>query len=365
MTSVNLSIPLAMGRYTLPRPSLQNPYSTLPAYEKRLAAADARNFTEANASLINFIDQDKTLETILQGKAINENSDLKEVIISGAVQRLDKDSPITRKFLEEHFEFAQFVAANIGKIAEILNSDKELSKAVVKNGDLVSGGGGHNIVSRVTSLLGPASPVTREFLNNNIEVAIHLLENPTEMAKIKADLAEARRFVAETGRNSVSYNEEIVVKAKALLNRPDQFNTTFLQNNIEFAQAVVASDLNRESLTIAGFLQANPDLTVDEFSTSGLYRAYQAELAASRFPSDFPLRKEFFSGNEPLTVAVVGSKELVANLKAETSSLGIFFGPLRTPEKVNKEMAGTVAKVYRSSLNIQHTQLSPAIDMFA
>ncbi len=364
MATVNLSIPSVAAQSAFLRRSPPKQYSNLRSYNDRIVASDRRNFIKANGDLIDFINQDSDLKAILQERKVSERDDLKDVIVSGALEKLDSGSPVTRKFLEENFNFAKFVSINMGNIADALNNDAELAKTIVKDGDFVGGALLNHIADKVASSLGSTSPITGKFLNAHPEAAIHLLESPYDLSRVKTDRVAAKRFVDEIGRNSAAYNSEIAAKAKDLLKMPTHFSTDFLEKDARFAQLVVASELSGEDLKLAGYLRANTDLSLRDFSTSDLVEAYQADLAENRFQGDFPLVRGFFLKNKAIAAAVVASDKLVSNLKKEGSMLENFFGPRRSSTDAAKEGGDIVAKTYQSSSDIGEAQYV-TIDLFA
>ncbi len=188
--------------------------------------------------------------------------------------------------------------------------------------------------------------------------------HPSTLSRIKTDPAEARTFINELSRNTDSYNSEIASKAKELLDMPHVFTTEFLENETKFSQVVVASSLNGDALKLPDYIQVNPDLTLDDFTTSGLIEAYQVTLAMSMFPDDFPLDKGFFSKNKSITSAVILSEEFVSNLKKDTAELEKFFGSGRFTVNFSKNFMKTISGIYNSPFQ-SHELKAVSVDLYA
>ncbi len=363
MTSLNFNTNLnGIDRYKryASKPAV---FSKLSVYKDRIISSDKGNFISSNRDLINVISGNDELSSILNSKTVTGRDDLKDVIVSGALDRLDSSSPIKRSFLEDNFDFAEFIALNIGSIADILNDNKDLAETIVDKGDAAQGIIFSQLTDKVESVLGTNPYITSDFIDAHPEAGIYLLEHRDILKQVKDDRTKAKTFVDEIGSNSDTYNNEIASIAKSLIDMPSKFDTTFLQDNQEFAQMVVASELGDESLKLASYIKSNPDITLDDFTTSDIVNAYQADLAVGRFEEEFPLAGNFLTRNMSIATAIIGSEEFASNLNNESQRIEEFFGPRRSQVKLDKNTIDTVNNIYNSIFET-HSLPSINIDLF-
>ncbi len=366
MDMINIALTSYASRYkphgfksNINSPSLKNT-----DYDKQIVNADTKNFAGSNADLISFITYNEDLNKVFHSRKIANSSELRDIIVNDAMEKLDGSNPISESFLKEHLDFAKFISANIGNITDILNTDSKLTRKIATNGDVY----GDAILSKVTDevsyKLGRSSVITERFLSDNPSAAIHLMLNPSEISSLRNDSAEAREFIANFGRKVSTYNTEIAERAKSILDRPATFTLDYLEGFNKFAQVVVASSLHEGNQSLSQYIRANPELVQDDFTDMDLLKLYQASLARSKFSDNFPLTEGFFEKNSVITSAVILSDTFTTSLKEETSRLGKYFSADRYSIESRNNLAAKLSGIYNSPYkSYQTSQIS--ISLFA
>jgi hypothetical protein len=272
----------------------------------------------------------------LNSPSVNKR-DIEKEIVSKALDRLEFASPISRDFLEKNLDIAKVIALDIGNISDVLNKNDDLAKAMNMGGlygeDIIR----ERAAQKAASMFHHRSKVTETFLRENPIAAIYLIQNPDIARELDNSNSKATDFVNTFTTLENQLKPSIVSQALSLLSGTG-ITQDFLENNMEFAEVIVADELANDGPSLAGYLRNRSDLTriigriengevyMDSsgMDLSELIAAQQSKLAVEKLPSDFPLDEDFFRNNVGLAFLVNQSEEFSKAL-ADSEELVVRF----------------------------------------
>jgi len=298
---------------------------------------DTARFLLDNYNLVEQLSSDpELLDSLLNSPSVNKR-DIEKEIVSKALDRLEFASPISRDFLEKNLDIAKVIALDIGNISDVLNKNDDLAKAMNMGGlygeDIIR----ERAAQKAASMFHHRSKVTETFLRENPIAAIYLIQNPDIARELDNSNSKATDFVNTFTTLENQLKPSIVSQALSLLSGTG-ITQDFLENNMEFAEVIVADELANDGPSLAGYLRNRSDLTriigriengevyMDSsgMNLSELIAAQQSKLAVEKLPSDFPLDEDFFRNNVGLAFLVNQSEEFSKAL-ADSEELVVRF----------------------------------------
>ena len=301
---------------------------------------ETARFLSNNSHLVAQVNSDSGLMNSLLNGSDTQRKDIEKQIAKEAAGRLEFASPINEEFLEKNSDLARFILLDIGGITDVLNKNNDLAKAITRGGF-----NGEEIIRERTaqkafSLLHNRSKITEDFLKENTAAAIYLIQNPAEARELDKSRSKATDFVDtfETLKEN-TVESSIASEALSLLSGTG-VTLEFLENNMDFAEIIVADELVNDGPSLAGYIKSSGSLSeiiqrvqsgevsMDSsgINVSGIISEQQAELAVRKLSGNFPLDEEFFKKNVALSFLVNQSDEFQKALSDSKGTVERFIG---------------------------------------
>ena len=158
----------------------------------------------------------------------------KDFVVEIASSKLSEDSPISDKWLSEHFEEAKFIKRR-GRFARHLNKNPDLAERFMENPKEVIK---EALVERASTLIDDDSPITDEWLSEHLKearliarrryFAEYLDENPDKAERFMEGLAEAEEVRKEAD----------VERASTLIDDDSPITDEWLSEHLEEARFI-------------------------------------------------------------------------------------------------------------------------------
>ena len=379
--------PFTPPRHEELRDLIANPQAHRTTQEEKTGQVLDR-FLRDNADLARLVDANPSAREALAKTEVRMRDDLRAVLVRGVGQALGPDSPLTAKFLENHFDLARFLALDPGGITATVRGQADLGRALTGEAGLVQalGGVADQRVGELLSKPGPginrfdapqafaastggalgraetitvtingvSSPVSLA-AGDSISAAVKKINAAVGSAVIASDNAGRLRIEAINATTSFSVTsgllpdgstsgipypapftqapaaaapaqrKVILDRAVALLNDPVKFSRDFLDAHPDFAKAVVGSSLQGGPIDLAEFARRNTDLISADGSTDRLTEAFEVRVAAETFGRRIGLGQETFRANPGFARLVNrASADVLGSLAADGDRLRSF-----------------------------------------
>lgn len=284
---------------------------------------ETARFLSNNSHLVAQVNSDSGLMNSLLNGSDTQAKDIERQIVKEAAGRLEFASPVNERFLEKNPDLARFILLDIGGVTDVLNQNNDLSKAITRGGfngeEIIR----ERVAQKAFSLLHNRTKITEDFLKENTAAAIYLIQNPAEARELDKSRAKATDFVDTFETLKANTVESSIAREALSLLSGTGVTLDFLENNIDFAEIIVADELVNEGPSLAGYIKSSGslseiiervedgELSMDSsgINISGIISEQQAELAVRKLSGDFPLDEEFFKKNVALAFLVNQSDE--------------------------------------------------------
>jgi hypothetical protein len=179
---------------------------------------------------------------------------IKDYVVELASSKMSHNSPITDEWLSGNIGAARFIARYPGFAAGYLNENPDQAQRIVDNPDEAEAVLNEAIVERVSALLADDSPITDEWLSDNIGTARFIARHADFAAGyLNENPDQAQRIVDNPDDAVAILNEAIVEHASTLLADDSPITDEWLSDNIEAARVIA------RHAGLAKYLNENPD----------------------------------------------------------------------------------------------------------